>query len=120
IWRAGQLRARVGRNRTRSMTPADDSVAGLVIQELKQDSAAILRWNRDHPELQLMKGQAILEVNGCIRSSEMMEHLRHSKTLEMRVSFQLTPALQMVSQVAERKQRTQEAVEAKLDEVHCA
>ena len=49
-----------------------------------------------------------------------MEHLRHSKTLEMRVSFQLTPALQMVSQVAERKQRTQEAVEAKLDEVHCA
>ena len=36
IWRAGQLRARVGRNRTRSMTPADDSVAGLVIQELKQ------------------------------------------------------------------------------------
>ncbi|CAK9045661.1 unnamed protein product, partial [Durusdinium trenchii] len=85
-----------------------------------KDSAAILRWNRDHPELQLMKGQAILEVNGCIRSSEMMEHLRHSKTLEMRVSFQLTPALQMVSQVAERKQRTQEAVEAKLDEVHCA
>ena len=49
-----------------------------------------------------------------------MEHLRHSKTLEMRVSFQLTPALQMVSQVAKRNQRTQEAVEAKLDEVHCA
>lgn len=85
---------------------------GLVIEALNSSPSAILRWNGGHPRRRVLPNQAILEINGLTKSTEMLAELRSSNSLDMLVCSRLTPMQQVILDESRRRNSWRSSLEA--------
>ena len=86
---------------------------GLVIEALKgsEHETAIVRWNLRHPRRRVLPEQAILEINGFTKSTEMLAELRSSNSLDMLVCSRLTPMQQVILDESRRRNSWRNSLE---------
>lgn len=66
------------------------TVAGLVIVDVS-DSAAVTRWNAEHPNQKIEVGYVVMEVNGITEIQEMLKEFREATSAKMLVKTYLCP-----------------------------
>ncbi|CAK9066615.1 E3 ubiquitin-protein ligase RNF139 (RING finger protein 139) (RING-type E3 ubiquitin transferase RNF139) (Translocation in renal carcinoma on chromosome 8 protein) [Durusdinium trenchii] len=98
--------------------PSAPQSQGLVIRDVTADEgSAILRWNQRHPKRQVRPGLAILEVNGCCSTAEMLREVKDSNCLELLLCEHLTPLQSEILSSSRRRSKAIAAVEAVIQEI---